>query len=54
MKDEKKEAIERIERYLFLLKSLKEDKMDQKIEEEYQKYLAIYKKESAKDDVIRR
>ena len=54
MKDEKKEAIERIKRYLFLLKSLKDDKMEDKVDDIYLKYLALYKKENDKNDVVRR
>ena len=46
MEQDKKELIKRLERYLFLLKTLKDDSMDKKIEEKYLKSLSIIKEKN--------
>ena len=46
MEEEKKNNIEKIERYLFLLKALKEDKIEESLEEKYLKYISLAKKEN--------
>ena len=45
MNEDKKKAIERLEKYVFLIKSLKENKIEDKIDEKYQEYLNLAKKE---------
>ena len=44
MKEEKNKNIERLERYLFLLKALKDDKIEESLEEKYIKYISLAKK----------